>query len=436
MLVDPANRDSIEDGVEVLSEPERRESRTAEMIQRDCIRRRRTPVSNTFFSSGYPGSDLRQHAAIQNADVIHLHWVSGLLSPPAISALLSTGKPIVWTLHDQRAFTGGCHFSAGCRQFEEACAACPQILSDTHALPAANLADEILLLRSRGIHLVSPSHWLADCARKSAVFSGGHIDVIPYGVETDLFHPGNAAETRAALGLPSHGFHLLFGADFGAEKRKGYSELSQALRLCSEDAEFSRGVREKSITVSYFGRASEEIEALGMPIHAHGHIASDEKMAMLYASASLYVLPSLEDNLPNTLLECMSSGTPAAAFDAGGIPDLLMHQMTGWLVPTGDARGLATAILGASREPELLASMSVLCRATIERTYTLAAQAGSYRRLYEEVMARSLPSMKPFQAMPAFGPAIRRLLPFLVFRSLRERFRGRIRSLPLVGRFV
>jgi glycosyltransferase involved in cell wall biosynthesis len=233
-----------------------------------------------------------------------------------------------------------------------------------------------------------------------------------------------------------HGFHLLFGADFGEERRKGFSELSQALRLCSEDAEFSRRVREKTITVSYFGRASEEIEALGMPIHAHGHIASDEKMAMLYASASLYVLPSLEDNLPNTLLECMSSGTPAAAFDAGGIPDLLKDQMTGWLVPTGDARGLTTAILGASREPERLASMSVLCRATIERTHTLAAQAGSYIRLYEEVKARSLPSMKPFQAMPAFGPEIRRLLPFLVFRSLRERFRGRIRSLPLVGRFV
>lgn len=260
--------------------------------------------------------------------------------------------------------------------------------------------------------------------------------MIPYGVETEVFQPGDAAEMRAVLGLPSHSFHLLFGADFGAEKRKGFGELSQALRLCSEDAEFSRRVREKTITISYFGRASDEIDALGLPIHAHGHIASDEKMAMLYASASLYVLPSLEDNLPNTLLECMSSGTPAAAFKVGGIPDLVQDQVTGWLAPVGNVRALADAILDASRSPEVLASMSVLCRATIEKNHALAVQAASYLRLYEGLMASGVPLGKAPRTVASFGPSIRRLLPFLMFRSMRERLRGRIRSLPLVGRFV
>jgi len=436
LLVDPANREMVEEGVEVISGVERPGGKIADMIQRDCIRHRRTPVSNTFFSAGYPGIDLRLLPAIQEADVVHFHWVLGLVSPPAVSALLAAGKPIVWTLHDQRPFTGGCHFSAGCRKFERACVKCPQILEDTRWLPEANLADEVFLLRSRGIHIVSPSQWLADCAAASAVFKGGPIHVIPYGVETDLFRPMEKATARKDLGLPPDGFHILFGADYGAEKRKGFCELSAALRQCFENAEFAQRLKEGSITLSYFGRASQEIEDLGMPIHAHGHIASDEKMAKIYASASLYLLPSLEDNLPNTLLECLSSGTPVAAFRTGGIPDLVKDQTNGWLVPTGNACALAEAILDASRKPELLVSMAVESRRAIENTHSLAAQAASYAQIYESMRPPHPVANGAYEFMPAFAPAVRRLLPFLVFRSQCERLRNRIRGLPLVGRFV
>jgi hypothetical protein len=119
----------------------------------------------TFFSLPVPGYDLSSHPAVEAADVIHLHWVAGMLSPESVAALQALGKPMVWTLHDMRAFTGGCHFSDGCRRFENDCAECPQLKPDFNHLAEFNLGNLLKTVDATGITVVTPSRWLGDCAR-------------------------------------------------------------------------------------------------------------------------------------------------------------------------------------------------------------------------------------------------------------------------------
>src|SRR5262249_19568734 len=150
----------------------------------------RTSVSNTFFSLPTPAYDLSRHPLVAEADVIHLHWVATLLSPAGIAQLQRLGKPLVWTLHDQRAFTGGCHFSAACDHYQHECTPCPQLQRDPARLTAAILADSLATVEP-GITVVCPSRWLADCAQKSALFRKFRIEVIPYGLDVARFRPSS-----------------------------------------------------------------------------------------------------------------------------------------------------------------------------------------------------------------------------------------------------
>src|ERR1035437_8619667 len=219
------------------------------LIQTYYIDRNRTAVSNTYFSLGWPAHDLSSHPLIRQADIIHLHWISGFQSPATLAALQSLGKPLVWTLHDERAFTGGCHYSAGCRKYETDCAGCPQLAVDPTALTAANLADQLSITFPETITVVAPSRWMAETARCSAVFNRSRIEVIPNGLETAHFRPWPQREARLKLGLPAEGMHVLFGADYGNELRKGQEQLVAALALCLQDAEFHQRLRAGQITL-------------------------------------------------------------------------------------------------------------------------------------------------------------------------------------------
>src|SRR5688572_11979088 len=126
-------------------------------VDRQYIDRNRTPLSNTYFTPGYPGHEVADLPAVRAADIVHLHWVAEFLSPPVLARLLALGKPVVWTLHDQRPYTGGCHFSAGCSGYERDCQPCPQLAHDPCALPAANLRDQMDLLPAEQLTVVAPS---------------------------------------------------------------------------------------------------------------------------------------------------------------------------------------------------------------------------------------------------------------------------------------
>jgi glycosyltransferase involved in cell wall biosynthesis len=364
-------------------------NRLAELgfIQNNYLRQNRTTLSNTYFSLGHPGWDLSGHPLVQRAEVINLHWVAGLQSASSIARLHALGKPLVWTLHDQRPFTGGCHYSNGCAGYKIKCESCPQLLEDPCQLTRANLADQQEILPARNIVAVSPSKWLATCARASVVFRESRVETIANSVETDVFAPVNQIEARIRLNLPPQKTYLLCGADHGGEIRKGYRVLVEALRYCMSDPEFRRKVRENEIGLLCFGNPGPKMAAFPIPVHSFGYLESDEMMAQIYSAADLFLLPSLEDNLPNTMLESMSCGTPVIGFDIGGIPELVINGVTGGLVPPYDPQLFGEAVLSWLARPAIRHAVRQNCRRLIERNYSLSVQAARYLSLYQELLS-------------------------------------------------
>ena len=276
------------------------------LLQEYLIDRNRAGPWNTHFSLGLPGNDLASHPAVRAADVLHLHWVSGFLSAADIARLLALGKPVVWTMHDERAFTGGCHYAFDCPGFTSACDACPQLRDDSQHLPAALLADARALWTPEALTIVTPSRWMAERVRRSTLFRAARVESIPNGLETDLFRPVAKSEARAALGLAPDTLTLLFGADFGVERRKGFRELLDALQLCLRDDRFRGRCAERRVTLLCFGNPIDECKSLPMSVQALGYVRDDAALARIYAASDLFLLPSLADNLPCTMLEALS----------------------------------------------------------------------------------------------------------------------------------
>lgn len=354
-------------------------------IQGHYIDSHRTDISNTFFSLSYPGYDLSTLPLVQAADVVNLHWVARYQSPLTLQKLFARGKPVVWTLHDQWAFTGGCHYTAGCERYRHDCAACPQLADDPFNLPAAVLGDKIELFRGANLTIVTPSRWLAACARESRLFGNLRIEVIPNSLDTAVFSPLPKAQAKESLGLAAETVTLLFGVIDSNEKRKGFRELMAAIQRCLEDPEFRNLVESDKIRVLCFGHPSDELEAMDIPVVSLGYLDSDEEIRTIYAAADIFVLSSLEDNLPNTILESMSCGTPVVAFDVGGIPDVVVNGVTGQLAPVGSVRQLGEAILSLLFNPDQREVMGQNCRTAMLEGYSLAVQARHYVELYRQL---------------------------------------------------
>lgn len=395
-------------------------------IQSVFIDRDRSDLTNTLFSLPYPGVDLSQFPPVLEADVIHWHWMSRFQSITTLQKLLQLGKPVVWTLHDCSAFTGGCHYPAGCDRYQTTCSNCPQLADNPVDLPAHLLQDKLALLQAP-ITVVTPSQWLADCARQSAIFRHQRVEVIPYGLETDVFRPWHKGEAKRSLGLEEGAIALLIGANDGNEQRKGFLPLFKALQQCLTNPEFESLVAAEKVTLLCFGAPSSELESLPIPVRSFGNIDSDETLSQVYSAADLFILPSLEDNLPNTMLESMACGTPVVAFASGGIPDAVLDGKTGRLVPPGDLEALAAAIVALMAAPEQRQTLGAAARQSIEVNYPLTLQAERYRALYADLPGAATversPSDRNIRLDVSMGPHFAALYPDLAQEALLREWR-------------
>jgi len=414
------------------------------VIQGHYVDAHRTELSNTIFSLSYPGYELSALPVVQGADIINLHWVARYQSPLTLHRLFSLKKPIVWTLHDQWPFTGGCHYTARCDKYQKDCINCPQLADDPFNLPAVVLKDKLEYFKNANLTIVTPSRWLAACAKESKLFKDQRIEVIPNSLETDIFRPLPKSQAKTKLGLKAEMITLLFGASDGKEKRKGFHVLLEAIKYCSTDSRFRQLVAADRMKIMCFGYPNDDLAAAGIPVVALGYLGSDEEIRLAYAAADMFILPSLEDNLPNTMLEAMSCGTSVVGFDVGGIPDMVKNGATGYLVPLGDVHQLGETILSLIFETKRLELMGLNCRQTIEEGYTLAVQARRYMTLYEELYqlntlsrrTASAPSVLSIQSKnpaqlpatierPAYletavGPYFQSISEQVLFKSLKE----------------
>jgi len=333
-----------------------------------------------------PFSDDRtQHAnqiasQLPESDIVNLHWVSGFVDISAFMA--STSMPLVWTLHDMNLFTGGCHYDEGCGRYAGSCGACPQLGSSEEA----DLSRQVWLRKHAAfeaiprnrLHLVAPSEWLAAALTRSSLLGEFPASIIPNGVDTEVFAPRDRGALREAFGIPQDKTVVLFVAPWTSVRRKGFRFLLQALNMIR---------REENLLLVSVGRGKVD-DRLSVP-HLHlGSIQRERVLAMVYSLADLFVIPSLHDNLPNTVLESTACGTPVVGFDTGGIPDMVRPGITGLLAPVGDAHALGDAIAELLQDPIMRATMSSNCRRIAVDEYSLEVQARQYLELYGKMLDR------------------------------------------------
>ncbi len=333
------------------------------------------------FSLANFGKDLSRHPLVQAADVLHLHWVNqGFLSLEGIRRLAETGKPMVWTLHDMWAFTGGCHYSRGCDHFKNTCGNCPFL---SHPAPG-DLSNRIWRRKSRlfprNLQFVTCSQWLAEVARSSGLLRDYRVTALPNPIDTTIFKPLTPPERerfRLKKGVAPGARLLLFAAMKVGEERKGFRYLLEALHvLKARHSGFQ-------LEILVLGQADPEaLQALPYPVHALGLLRDQEQLVRAYGAADLFVIPSLEDNLPNTVMESLACGTPVAGFATGGIPEMAGHRQEGFIAPQGDSASLAGGIFEMLHEPAGLERYRLAARQKVEREYANAVVAQRYLDLY------------------------------------------------------
>ncbi len=352
-----------------------------ETIARDFARYRASrPSGYEMFSDDRGPFPNAMVAEIPPCDVLNLHWVAGMVDYTSLFPQMTRSIPVVWTLHDMNAFTGGCHYDHRCGRFSESCGACPQLGSNQEQDLSRAVWERkkraIVAVKTGRLRIVTPSRWLAEEARKSSLLSEIRVDVIPYGLDLEVFAPRDKAYSRDLLGIPQDARVVFFLADVVDNRRKGFSFLLEALPHCATRVE-------KLLLVS-LGQQPPQADGR-MPWLHLGSVHDDRLLSAVYSAADLFVLPSLQDNLANTVLESMACGVPVVSFDAGGTPDMVRPGITGRLVPAFDVSTLASTMVELLNAPDVLKTMSAHCRRVALEDYPLVLQAQRYASLYQEL---------------------------------------------------
>ena len=324
------------------------------------------------------GADITKLPEFKEADVIHLHWVNqGMLSLKQIRKILDSGKRVVWTMHDIWPATAICHLTASqggdnCRQFETECKACP-LFTTPSTLTHKVWRRKQQLLEGRRITFVACSEWLAGEARKSALLKGQTVMSIPNPIDTHVFHPGDRRAARRALGLPEEGKMILFVAQSATNPYKGMQYLIEACRMNSSD----------NVFVAILGGHAEELEGqLPLRSYAMGYVSDEQRMVQVYQAADVFVLPSLSENLPNTIMEAMACGVPCVGFNVGGIPEEIEHLKTGYVAAYRDGADLARGLHWVLHEADCDA-LSKACVEKVTQCYSQQSVAKKYLEAYD-----------------------------------------------------
>lgn len=317
-----------------------------------------------------------------NPDIVHLHWINGGFI--SINDIASLEWPVIWTAHDMWPFTGGCHYDQECGKFaEQSCASCPMLPS----YPLMEIAHRRLLKKAQvaakvNVTFVAPSRWMADVAQGSPVGKQRGIHVIPNGVDLNLFKPIDKSAARQLFSLPSDKTILAFGAvNSNSDPRKGFTHLDAMLRHLSTTA-----LRQSTMLCVFGTPTSGAGELHGIPVRFIGHLHDDVSLVALYSAADVFVAPSLQDNLPNTVLEATACGTPSIGFNVGGMSDLIDNGCTGILVDQLAGGALAERLLANLKLAGWLARASVAARRKAELQFSSQTYADAHLRLYKSLL--------------------------------------------------
>lgn len=313
-----------------------------------------------------------------DVDVVHLHWLAFFADYESFFGSIPRHVPIVWTLHDMNAFTGGCHYSTGCDKFKSGCGSCPQIVSPSNNdVSTDSFEAKRSALAGRRVHVTAPSQWMIALAQQSSVWpEETTFEKIHLGFDLSDFYPIDKSEARQKLGIESDAVLIGFGADDLSNHRKGFHHLLNSLPLIQSKS---------SIECLVFGSGEIPPSDALPKFHPQGFVDSVDRQRLIYSAADLLIVPSREDNQPQVGLEAMACQTPVIGFDAGGIPEYVRQGKTGCVVPLGDESKLAESISGLVDLKSLRQRLGSSALEMVNAEFELVKQTQVYQRTYEKL---------------------------------------------------
>ncbi len=335
------------------------------------------PPGLEVFTFSNSVNDITEHPLYAEADIIHLHFVAAHYVD--YSFFKKAKKPIVWTLHDMNPFTGGCHYAGNCERYKMDCHNCPQLagtINDDYShTELQKKLDGYQELNKSKIAIVSPSTWLMKSSKSSRAFQRFDHHLVPYGIDSSIYKLRDKAAAKKSLGLAGNKKVILFVAYLVDNIRKGYSLLTEAIKLINKDEYVVCTVGAKTPDTSAFN----DMEVLQL-----GYIEDEQLLSTAYNAADMFVIPSLADNLPNTVLESLMCGTPVIAFPVGGIPDMVQDGENGLLCKDLTASSLAASIMQFKEYEHSFIPEKISSEAC--KKYDEKVQVNAYLKIYNSLL--------------------------------------------------
>lgn len=347
------------------------------------VQRYKNRTKTLFSPSWLPFSGVVDKINDLKPDVVHLHWVAGGML--RIEDIARINSPIVWSLHDMWPFTGGCHYDESCTAFRQKCGDCKVLQSGKIKDLSSRVYQrkKSTFQKKHDITLVGLSRWIAGEAASSSLFLADHVVNLPNPIDTLTFAPFDKTKARELLNLPQYKKLILFGA-MGAtsDSRKGFSELNQALKRLATSYE-------KTELVVFGASQPSKGADFDQNVHYLGRLHDNVTLRVLYSAADVMVVPSLQENLSNAIMESLSCGTPVVGFDIGGNSDLIKHQVNGYLAEPFNVSDLAKGLEWVLKS-EQYKKLSDSARQMAVKSFDNKIVAPQYIELYRSVMRKEI----------------------------------------------
>lgn len=338
----------------------------------------------TLFSASllFPGKHLLQKKIdCINPSIVHLHWISeGLMQ---IGSIKNISRPIIWTLHDSWAFTGGCHVPFNCSNYKNKCGSCMKLGSEKeNDLSMKVLQKKSDLWKEKKIILVAPSTWMAKCALSSSLFKSNRVEVIPNGLDLNIFKNIEKNVARDILSLPQDKKLILFGAmNSTSDKNKGFHFLKSAINYLSENK-----WGDKAELIVFGANKPDNPIDMGLTCRYIGKLFDEISLSILYSAADIMIVPSIQESFGQTAIEAMACGTPVVAFNTTGLKDIIDHKENGYLAEPYECYDLANGIIWALNDAERLRNLSYRARDKVAKYFDIARVSQMYLKLYNDVL--------------------------------------------------
>lgn len=337
------------------------------------------------WSISWLNNDLSKIYKACTPDLIHFHWINaGFLS---LKNLYRAPVNSIVTLHDSWIFTGGCHVPASCLKYKHGCGACPQLNNNIkYDLSFFGVRRKAKHMSNKKIVFVAPSRWMASAAKSSLLLGNSVVEVIPNGLDLEIFYPQKKQFSRRMLKLPSEKKIILFGAIGATDNpNKGFIYFQKAMEIL-EFQSIKLNVKLTDIHLVFFGNSSRQDcnFKFNFPTTYLGEIKDQSILANIYSAADLICVPSIQESFCQVASEATACGLPVVAFATSGLLDVVDHNLTGYLARPYDANDLAYGMGKLLSGPTTLQEMSSACVIKAKNNFDIKVIAQKHKELYEK----------------------------------------------------